>query len=354
MDYQILLRSRKLLSKTSSIHYLHIAIILGLFSVSSIKGFSQPQSANSYSFMFYNVENAFDCFDDTLNVGDDEFLPDAKLIWTYNRFQEKVNHIAKTIIAAGEWNPPALIGMCEIENKTVMNQIVFKTGLKDMGYRFIHYESPDYRGIDVGLIYNKKLFKPISSYPNRIVLPDGRTTRDILYVKGVLSNHDTIHVLVNHWPSRRGGQVASDPNRMAASQKLKDISDSISLVNPKSLIIAMGDFNDSSMDESLQYLTRNTNGNQLINMSAFQTGKHSGSNKYKEKWELIDQMLVSKAMIDHWLGAGSNINFKVIDLLFLLEDDSTYFGDKPFRSFRGPIYTGGFSDHLPVMSTFKK
>ena len=301
-----------------------------------------------FSVLFYNTENCFDCFDDTTNNGDDEYLPSSIKHWTFNRYKDKLNNIAKTIIAAGEWNPPVLIGLCEIENETVMKQLIAWTGLGNMNYRYIHYESRDRRGIDVALLYSKDRFDPMESKPVHIELGDNRHTRDILLVKGVIDHTDTIFAIVNHWPSRYGGALTSEPSRMSASKTLCFICDSLRGENPDAKIIVMGDFNDTPEDKSIHTIVNND----FINLS-HNSKKIEGTNKYRYQWELIDQILISGEYYLDLQGMDVKSEFKIIDLPFLLESDPSYLGVKPYRTYQGPIYKGGFSDHLPVMVTFK-
>lgn len=296
-----------------------------------------------YHLLFYNLENCFDCFDDSLNSGDDEYLPQSDKHWTYNRYKKKLNNISKVILASGEWNPPAIIGVCEVESKSVLKQLIWWTGLKEQNYRCVHFESPDRRGIDVALLYRKDCFKPLESEPINVNLGGKSRTRDILMVKGVLKGFDTIRVFVNHWPSRYGGVEYSEPRRLKASNRFIEICDSIKHVDPDTKMVVMGDFNDSPINNSIINLVNSG----FVNMANSSETKFHGSNKYRYQWELIDQILISTS-----LAADSCVSsFKVIELPFLLEKDITYMGEKPFRTYQGPIYKGGYSDHLPVRVT---
>jgi hypothetical protein len=298
--------------------------------------------------MFYNVENLFDCFDDSLSRGDDDFLPSSPRHWSFKRYQEKLQKTAKVIMAAGQWNPPFLVGLCEIENSNVLWQLTRNTGLSELGYRFSHFESPDPRGIDVALLYRKDCFTVLEEKPVKVVLPNNKTTRDILFVKGVAHKTDTLFVMVNHWPSRLGGESESDINRMAAANCLSKLCDSLRKVHPRPFIIAMGDFNDGPTDESIIQLKKF--GMEPMNKNASQ--KNIGSNKFRQTWETIDQIILSEYLSTHWQQMGLLTSFKILDLPFLLVKDETYLGIKPFRTYLGPQYIGGYSDHLPVIVTF--
>jgi len=330
-------------------HIRFITLLLFFLLLTDIKTLSQVAPKGDLSVMFYNTENLFDCFDDSLSTGDDEFLPTASRRWTFSRYKEKLSNVAKVIMAAGQWSPPTLIGLCEIENHSVMNQFCWWTGLGDAGYRYIHFESPDRRGIDVALLYQSKHFKPLKSYPSRVILPDQQPTRDILVVNGIVNQRDTVWILVNHWPSKRGESQPIGSQRLATALKFNDICDSIRQQNPQSLILTMGDFNDTPTDSSLLFLEQH----QFINLAKPLAIKGLGSNKYKQQWSLIDQVLISESWKDWCVAKQVNPIFSIIDLPFLLEDDKTNLGNKPFRTFQGPVYHGGYSDHLPVMVTFK-
>ena len=198
--------------------------------------------------MFYNVENLFDVFNDSL-TNDDEFTPEGERHWNNYKFYKKLNNLSKVIIGIGEWNPPSVIGFCEIENRFVLNKLIYETPLKNFDYKIIHSDSPDRRGIDVAFLYRQSKFEPFLLLPVPIHFPDNpeSKTRDILYVKGILNKTDTIHFFVNHWPSRYGGYEDSKPRRMCVASVLRSKVDSILSVNHHPNIIIMGDFNDEPM-----------------------------------------------------------------------------------------------------------
>jgi predicted extracellular nuclease len=236
--------------------------------------------------MFYNVENLFDTQDDPL-VRDEEFLPEGDRFWNKHKYYSKLNNIYKVIVAVGEWSPPAIIGLCEIENRKVIDDLVSSTPLNKFDYQIVHKESPDRRGIDVGLLYRKELFTPLSyeaipiNFPNN---PESKT-RDILYVKGITNTSDTLNIFINHWPSRWGGQLESEGRRVFVASVLKEKVDSIFKSNPKSNIIITGDFNDYPNNKSLNEVLAasqkfdDITTNQLYNLSAYfyKTKKHRNS-----------------------------------------------------------------------------
>ena len=223
----------------------------------SVSGWSQDfqqleNTENRDRIVFYNVENLFDVYNDSL-TNDDEFTPEGERNWNNYKFYKKLNNLSKVIISIGEWNPPSVIGFCEIENRFVLNKLIYETPLKSIDYKIIHAESPDRRGIDVAFLYRESRFVPLFYSPIPINFPDDTLskTRDILYVKGVLAEADTVHFFVNHWPSRYGGYEDSKPRRIFVASVLRSKVDSILSVNRDPNIIIMGDFNDEPWDESI-------------------------------------------------------------------------------------------------------
>ncbi len=314
------------------------------------------QKSDSYKFMFYNVENLFDTYDDSLK-NDNEFLPEGERYWNNYKYYTKLNQIYKVIVAIGEWNPPAIIGLCEIENRKVLNDLVNNTPLVKFEYKIIHKESPDKRGIDVGFLYREKLFKPLSHEAiaiNFLDSPDTKT-RDILYVKGKVNKKDTVHIFINHWPSRWGGQLESENRRLFAASVLRSKIDSIFDLSSESNIIITGDFNDYPDNKSMQQILKaNKEFNQIINSqlynlsSHFSSASNIGTTKYQGNWGILDQFIVSGYMLDYNnIYTGQNNTF-IYSPDFLLEPDDSYFGFKPFRTYRGLRYNGGYSDHLPT------
>ncbi len=307
---------------------------------------------------FYNTENFFDTFDDP-NTNDNEFLPNSERHWTYQRYLQKVNNIYKVIISL-DIQPPAIIGLSEIENDHVLVDLTQKTPLLKYSYRFIHKDSPDPRGIDVALLYRPELYHPIKNTFIQINFPFDKRhrTRDILYTKGIILNTDTIHIFVNHWPSRYGGQSKSFPFRNIVAQVLRQKIDSIFKSSSKSKIIIVGDFNDNPDDISITKvlntspIASNINNTTLYNLSYswLKTIDKIGTIKYKGEWSIFDQIIISGTLLNE----GSHSLYykkstaKIDDDSFLLEDDEKYGGREPFRTYNGLKYMGGFSDHLPV------
>jgi endonuclease/exonuclease/phosphatase family metal-dependent hydrolase len=307
--------------------------------------------------MFYNCENLFDAYDDSL-TSDEEFLPEGERHWTNNRFYKKLQNTFKVILAVGEGEAPAIIGLCEIENRFVLEKLAFDTPLKNYDYRIIHHESPDRRGIDVGLLYRKNYFTPVHDEVINITFPfDTATrTRDILYTKGLLPNGDTLHIFVNHWPSRYGGYMPTLDKRNFAANILKNKTDSLFRTNPEALIVIMGDFNDGATDESISKILQAKNpgekssNSELYNlMLVKQEDWPFGTLKYRESWDIFDQIIVSGKLLDDSSKVQvSQAGAKIFHSSFLLEPDETYLGQRLSRTYNGFKYAGGFSDHLPV------
>lgn len=314
-------------------------------------------SSPSTRFLFYNAENLFDIKDDSL-TNDEEYLPTGLRYWTYRKLEKKLNHLYKTIIAVGAWQPPGIIGLCEVENRYVLQRLVEETPIQRLHYQIIHQDSPDKRGIDVALLYRKSDFDPIYYEFIPIHFPDNpsKATRDILYAKGVLLQADTVHLFINHWPSRWGGQQVSAPSRNYVADVLRHKVDSLFITNSQANIIIMGDLNDTPEDPSLRshlgaksHVLEPAN-TQLYNMMGTKDKDGiSGTHKYQGQWHIFDQIIISGALLkeNNKLQIPDR-NAHIFKADFLLQEDHTYMGRKPFRTYTGYQYQGGFSDHLPI------
>ena len=299
--------------------------------------------AQKGTIMFYNLENLFDTVDDTTK-SDNDFLPESQRQWTPPRYYHKLSQTYKAVSACGGWDAPAIIGVCEVENDFVLKGLTLKTEFSKMGYKIAHFESTDVRGIDAAMLYNPKQFKLISAVPLRPYLASNTKTRDILYCKGLWGN-DTLHVFVNHWPSRRGGQAKSDWKRLVVAKQLKQNIDSILRKNPQALIVAMGDLNDEITSKSLQLLITGQDG-KPASMSQLPISKSSapGSPKFRNRWYVYGHIIVSPALFKYVSGNEMNICNEPM----LQEPDDKNLGTRPLRTYAGMRYLGGFSDHLPV------
>jgi predicted extracellular nuclease len=320
------------------------------------------EKRGDFRVMFYNAENFFDTKHDSLK-NDYEFLPDGKKFWDNRKLYEKINNLSKVITAVGQWEQPELVGMCEIENQNVLEMLVSNSPIFKTHYKIVHKESPDHRGIDVALLYRKERFTPIKFETFEIKMPfsPSTKTRDLLYVKGLVLGKDTLHVFVNHWPSRWGGQLESEAKRVFVAQKLKSITDSIFKLNNKANILIMGDFNDEPENISIKNYLRAgleeqtpANDTSLYNLTAIlhkKTGQ--GTHKYQGTWGVLDQMIVSGALLNKQNKIYTSYNNSHIYIApFLLEPDLKYTGEQVKRTYIGYSYHGGFSDHLPVYTDF--
>lgn len=318
------------------------------------------QDTIPFRIMFFNVENLFDVNDEP-GKNDNEFLPQAIRAWSYPRYKKKLADVARVITAVGEWEPPALVGLCEVENDRVMKDLVLGSPLKEHGYRYVMTDSPDARGIDVALLYQRDKFRLLSHRSVRINFRDKRrVSRDILHVTGMVATRDTVDVFVAHFPSRSGGEKQTETFRIEAALTLRHAIDSILAVRSVPGVILMGDLNDYPDNKSVaQVLGARAPGEQaetntLYHLLAEKARKKNyGSYKYQGEWGLLDHLIVSGRLLD---SAGSMFTSTkkadVVRLPFTLIEDKKYGGLQPFRTYHGMKYQGGYSDHLPVYADF--
>lgn len=308
--------------------------------------------------MEYNVENLFDCRHDSLKE-DTEFLPGATRKWTYRRYLQKLTNIAKVIAAAGESQLPDLVALCEVENDHVMRDLTRYSSLKQAGYRYVMTDSPDRRGIDVALLYQPATFRLVTHRSVRIPLKykGQKPTRDILHVVGRVMTGDTLDVFVCHFPSRSGGKRRTDPFRICAATVLRAQIDSLVKVRQVPRIVVTGDFNDTPESRTLcevvgaSVSVEMVEANQLYNLLADKTDE--GSYYYQGEWEIIDQLMVTGALLDPQASFHTSTGqTRILKLPFLLTDDVRYGGKIPLRTYYGARYQGGYSDHLPLLLQF--
>ncbi len=335
-----------------------------LFIMVCVVGFiSNLYASAPFRVMCYNVENLFDCENDSL-TNDDDFTPQGAYYWTPSKFRQKTAKIAKVIVAAGQFSPPAIIGLCEIENDNVLDQLTKKSPLKKLGYQYVHFDSPDKRGVDVAMLYLPKYFKALNAkaIPVKFSKHPHATTRDILYVSGVALPSDTLHLFVCHFPSRLGGALESEERRLEAASILRQAVDSLFQQYPAPNILIMGDFNDYPKDKSMEKVlgaikpTTPVFQHQLYNLSYLLHEKNDiGTHKHGAEWGVLDQFIVSGSLlITNAPFYTQPSNSTIFMDSFLLQEDAKYFGVKPFRTFLGMRYLGGFSDHLPILIDFYK
>jgi hypothetical protein len=313
---------------------------------------------------FYNVENLYDTLDQE-NVQDEEFLPRGKKNYTSKIYHDKLDHLADVISRLGKEvtsDGLALMGMAEIENKGVIEDLVHRPKLADRNYQVIQYDSPDLRGIDVALIYQPKYFTPITSRPIRLNQKDEkgkpRLTRDILYVKGLLDG-DTIHVMVNHWPSRRGGEAASAPFRNDVAKQCKLLADTIMTANPEAKIFIMGDLNDDPISPSCAEVIGAKGDKKDVSPGNFYNPMYKfyksgiGTLAYDDAWNLFDQIMISYGTLNDKNGGYHYFKTRIFNEPFLTQTSGAFKG-YPHRTFVGDRYDGGYSDHFPVYLFFVK
>lgn len=316
--------------------------------------FKKKTKKQRYTVAFYNLENLFDPKRNS-KILDKDYTPDGAKKWTVERYQRKLAKLAKTIVNIGEKDhpyPPALIGVAEAENNSVLTALLHTDPMDDLDYGFIHFDSPDERGIDTGLIYRKRFFKVLHAEPLVLLVdnPGGvrDTTRDILYVKGEL-NKELVHVFVNHWPSRREGDVATEYKRVIAAKEIVLKIEQIRLEELDPNIIVMGDFNDDPSSKSLQDLKE---GAALFNpMETLHIPDSQGSSVYGNKWNMFDQILVSNSFFNYEKNTHSFDSAAIYDDKSLKEKKGKYKGS-PYRTFVSDRYMGGYSDHFPVYAMF--
>ncbi|GMN09723.1 endonuclease [Croceitalea sp. MTPC9] len=307
---------------------------------------------------FYNVENLFDTINDTL-IFDDERTSLGSYHWTQKRYQKKINHISKVLSEIGKditSTSPDIIGLCEVEKAAVLTDLVQHQNLKEKDYGFIHFDSPDERGIDVALLYKKASFLPDTFKSHRLLLfnEEGHRdyTRDQLVVSGLLDDGQ-VYLIINHWPSRSGGEARSKPYRKKAAELNKRIIDSIQRLDVTAKIISMGDFNDDPRDNSFKKVLK-TRGKikQLDSTSLYNPmeklyKKGVGSLAYRDKWNLFDQFFFTSNLVKNKKDSYSFWKAGVFSPNYLKTPNGRYKG-YPYRTYVGTTYQGGYADHFPV------
>ena len=337
-----------------------ISLLIVLF-ISFTPIFSQEKKAYKVNTIaFYNLENLFDTENDPLTYDDDR-TPDGKDHWTEEIYQDKLKNMAKVMAEIGadvSGNTPTIIGVCETENRKVLEDLVNQETLVEQDYGIIQFDSPDRRGIDVALLYKKKLFTPTNYKAKELLIYDDNDkskrvfTRDQLVVSGMLDG-EKIHLIVNHWPSRSGGEKRSRSKRIKAAKLNRQIIDSIFSDEPYAKIITMGDFNDDPTSPSVKdYLNaqRESNGMQmreLFNPMEDLAKQGYGSLAYRDSWNLFDQIIISTELTKKDFSSYRFYKAGIYNKTYLVNAHGRYKG-YPYRSFASGSYTGGYSDHFPV------
>jgi len=313
-----------------------------------IQPYSDAPAKVKFDLMSYNVENLFDTIDDP-NKADEDFTPSGKLQWNTAKYHEHLNHTVDAITNKGT-NFPAIVGLIEVENGTVLNDLVNTSFLKGRGYQVVWFEGPDERGIDVAMIYDSKRVSLTGSRAIPVVLESvsDPNTRDILKAS-VRVGGEYFELFVNHWPSRRGGQDESEMHRIKAASVLRKEVDQILSVNSKANIICMGDFNDFPSNKSVHDVLQAGVSNEhslLFNMMSDFESLKKGTHFYKGEWSPLDQFMVSYGMFEKKSVSANSFEVVSYDFLYYTSKDGVR---SPARVYVGDSYKGGYSDHLPIL-----
>lgn len=338
-----------------------ISLLLIIAVITSVAVSAQKQHPVNQRFgvAFYNLENLFDTIPNNPLGRDDEFTPQGKNKWGSKKYWAKINNLATAISHFTSPNTPmgpAIIGVSEIENRSVLEDLVKAKPIRQWMLQVVHHDSPDRRGVDVGLLYNPRLFKVVDVTNHRLVIPgyESFLTRDQMCVTGILGG-DTISVIVNHWPSRLGGQEQSSYLREAAAQLSKDIADSLWAIRPNQGVIIMGDLNDDPQDKSCAEVlgakkkAKDVKPHGFYNPWWKKLDDGIGTLAYKGSWNLFDQIIVSGTLLGEYSGKG-HLHYRsgrVLNLDFLKDNEGSRQG-YPLRTHAGGVWLNGYSDHFPT------
>lgn len=312
----------------------------------------KADKTSHFSIGFYNLENLFDTIDDSRTL-DDDFTESSEKNWNEKRFQKKVKKLGRVISSIGYediQHPPVLLGVAEVENAAVLDALVSSKFLRKKDYGYVHFDSPDERGIDTALLYRKDYFSVIKKEAHTVYLTDDKGsrdfTRDILHVHGTLEDQ-SLHLLVNHWPSRRKGTSETSHKRVTAANRNLEILENIFGEDPEARVIIMGDFNDDPTSESVQRLVTT----EMYNPMEVLLTKYEGTSSYRDTWHLFDQIIVSHNFLKGHENPFQFKTAKIFNPKEIQEFKGKYKG-LPFRTYAGKKHLGGFSDHFPVYTIF--
>ncbi|HMP12372.1 MAG TPA: endonuclease/exonuclease/phosphatase family protein [Saprospiraceae bacterium] len=332
--------------------------LLLLLFTAPILIYGQQKQYNIGAIGFYNLENLFDTIDSP-DTRDSEFTPLGDNLYNTEVYLDKLNKLARVISELGIDRTPdgvAILGVAEVENQKVLEDLVAEPAIRARRYEIVHYDSPDQRGIDVGLLYQPKYYKVLDSRPVPVEIYNDKGertyTRDILFVSGLFDG-EPLHVLVNHWPSRRGGEAATQPLRNYAASLCKAIADSLIQADPNAKIIIMGDLNDDPSSPSVrQVLNAKQKKEQVKPGGMFNPmydfyKKGIGTLAYQDAWSLFDQLILSYGLVNPSAGGYQFYQANVHNKPYMTQQTG-HFKGYPFRCYVGATYTGGYSDHFPV------
>ena len=326
------------------------------------------QQERRNTIMFYNLENLFDTIQDP-DTNDRDFLPDGPKKWNSHKYRTKMRNLDQVFYgvaqAGRDW--PAVIGVSEIENRSVLEDLVMQDKVQAANYRIVHYDSPDRRGVDVGFLYRADRFKLEGSYPHPVrmeELPYFRT-RDILGMWGTMDG-EPFYFMVAHWPSRLGGQQASEPRRVRAAEVMRHVIDSVLTANPATRIVVMGDMNDDPTDRSMAVVlggkqkTKELAPGDMFNPYFEMFRQGHGTLAYQDGWNLFDNIVVSENLVNAPRGTwhitktdGNKFYGNVFRAKYLFQQEGQYKG-YPLRTYVGDNFQSGYSDHLPVYIVIAK
>ena len=341
-----------------------IKIVFLIFITISALSYAQVKNDTLY-IAHWNLENLFDTIDDPKTI-DEEFLPSAAIEWTQERLDKKLYNLSRVIRSMNNNDGPDILGVCEVEHQALLDTMINKY-LSDKSLAIAYLESPDERGIDNGLLYNKNKFSLLSVNGLHINLDSAGETRLILFVKLLFDKRDTLNVFVNHWPSRRGGETESEWRRIRAAQTLRKTVDELFSSNKKSNIIIVGDFNDEPTNisitenlkaapilcDSLNHINfAEDTKTDLFNLSYKKYSQGEGSFFYKDNFNMLDQIIISKNLL-----VGNDIeylcnSFEIYKPDFMVTHSGKFKG-APFPTYGSRRYLGGYSDHFPVIAKFR-
>lgn len=336
--------------------------------------FAQPKKYNIHTIAFYNFENLFDTINDP-STNDDEWTPAGRQHWTKEKYEQKLKNLSRVISEIGtpeNSNAPTLIGCSEVENRGVIEDLIKQEKLSGYDYGIIHFDSPDQRGIDVALLYQKKYFRPTTFsniplliYKNKPVADEVQNedfgdveikidnnrifTRDQLLVSGFLENEE-IHIIINHWPSRSGGEKASSPYREAAGKLNRRIIDSLQQINPKAKVITMGDLNDGPFNKSIKIaLGAKAKKSETLEFETFNpfeemAEKGMGTLAFRDSWDIFDQIIMTQSFIQPDFSSYKFWKAGIFNRPYLIQTSGKYKG----YPLRNTLTEAGFSDHFPV------
>ncbi|TAH28765.1 MAG: endonuclease/exonuclease/phosphatase family protein [Cytophagales bacterium] len=344
-------------------NYFLLVLLLSLGLCLLAQEIDKKQTYQMTGVAFYNVENLYDTIRDP-KINDEEYTPQSKKNWNSERYNTKLQHISKVMREMGKEfgvDAPLVIGLCEVENRKVLEDLTRTELLKGKLYRIVHFDSPDRRGIDVALLYRSQYFKLIAQNSHILKAPaemPDLITRSQLVATGIIDK-DTLSFIVNHWPSRSGGEERSRPGRIAAAKLTRHIIDSIRIKSPNAKVMAMGDFNDAPNNESLSvYLKGKESINvkdpkdkdNLYNPMYELHNKGIGTLAYADRWSIFDQIIMTPALLEQKEGKYSYIDksARAFNAKWLATSNGRFKG-YPFRTYVGDRYMGGYSDHFPVM-----